>query len=242
MHPEKSRFILDHAGIKIYKSPLSRPGYLKELLKREGLGGTIENIHAAYCALPLTQAPEELKPEIRKRQKILAGILSEAGINSYDPGSAPYSPDLGLTIKPDEIYRVDTGKLLGARFFTFLDFLPTTGGGMEEKTSLDCNRIAVVLHDKNILTSRMQPNRTIHLQYDNLEKQREDFIEVFKFLQYFKPGMGFDNGEPALLGFLGNKVYNLEKLIYQIFPDLKYEYDPKVPSIKLKAVNPELLS
>lgn len=237
-HPENLLYV--KKGIQIDKGPHSRTVYLKDKLRSDGLAGIKENKYAVYCAVPLTSAPEELKPSIKKRQTTLLDILNEAALTTYDPSSAPYSPDLSLEIKPQEIYRVDKGKVVEARFFTLLDLLPSTGVGVEEETARDYNRIAVVLHDKAIRNSRMQPNRMIHLQYDNLEAQKEQLIEVFQFLQNFEPGMGFDNGVPVLLGFRGNKVVNLEKETYRIFPDLEYMYDGKKPIIRLTAENPEI--
>lgn len=68
-------------GVQIDKGLLSRPFYLKQLLARDGLAGIKEDKHAAYCALPLTSTPEELKPELKRRQSILMNILSEAGLS-----------------------------------------------------------------------------------------------------------------------------------------------------------------
>jgi len=228
-------------GLLIHTGPLSRPSYLRRSLEKDGLAGIKENKLAAYCAIPLTSAPEELQPFMSQRQATIIDILKEAGITGYDPKTAPFSPDRGLSIKPDEVSRFDTGRIAGARFFTLLDLLPSTGVGIEERVAYDYNRIAVILHDRNIRTTRMQTNRSIRLQYDNLEEQREQLVEVFRFLQTFEPGMGFDNGEPVLLGFQGRRVVNLEKEIYEAFPNLRYEYDEHVPAIKLLADNPKVL-
>lgn len=224
-------------GVQIDKGPFSRPFYLKQLLARDGLAGIKEDQHAAYCALSLTSTPDELKPILKARQSVLMDILTESGLTAYDPGSAPFSPDQGLKFGPEEIYRVDKGKIVGARFFTSLDILPSTGVGVEEETARNYNRIAVVLHDKAIRTSRMQPNRVIHLQYDDLEAQGAQFVQVFQLLQSFEPGIGFDHGVPVLLGFQGKKVVNLEKLIYETFPDLKYTYDGGMSIVQLKVKN-----
>lgn len=228
-------------GLQIDKGPLLRPFYLKRLLAQDGLAGIKENPLAAYCAVPLTSAPEVLKPYIAQRQATLLDILQEAGITGYDPNSADLSPDKSLDLKPKVIYRVDKGKVASARFFTLLDLLPSTGVGVEEEVANNYNRIAVILHDKNIRTSRMQTNRSIHLEYDNLEEQGGQLVEVFRFLQGFKPGMGFDNGEPVLLGFQGNRVVNLEKEICEAFPNLRYEYEGHIPAIKLLAADPKIL-
>lgn len=236
-------FLYPRHGLQIHHGPLTRPFYLKDKLKGDGLANIKENKHAAYCAIPLTSAPDELKPFIKQRQEILLGILKDAGLETYDPSSAPLSPDIGLGIPPPIIYKTDKGKVVGARFFTLLDLLPSTGVGVEEEIADHYNRIAVVLHDKNIRTSRMQPDRSIHLQYDNLDEQRERLIELFRFLQAFEPGMGFDNGEPVLLGFQGRRVVNLEKEVYENFPELKYDYK-KVkdkPAVQLISKNPEIL-
>ncbi len=177
------------------------------------------------------------------QQQLLMNVLQKAGITPYDPYSAPFSPDAGLTITPDEIYRYDKGRVVGARFFVTHDLLPSTGVGVEAETARVYNKIAVVLHNKKIRTSRMQTNRTIHLMYDDFEKQQKEFIKVFHFLKQFEPGFGFDNGEPVLLGFRkNNTVVNLEKETYTLFPNLKYIYDGTVPNAKLICTNKEIFT
>lgn len=225
-------------NIVVEIGPESRPAFLEDMQRLDGLTGLTENPNSAYCALSLTSTPDELKPIQKSRQELLRDILKDAGIESYDPGSSPFSPDMGLHIRPDEIYRVDKGRIVTSRFFATLDILPSTGVGVEIETARAYNRIAVVLHDRAIRTSRMQPNRIIHLQYFDLESQRDEISMVFKELKQFEPGMGLDNGVPALLGFRKKMVVNLEKFIYDAFPDLKYVFDGNAPIVSLKARNP----
>ena len=226
-------------GIVVDKNPTSRDFYLKELLHRDGLMDIEEIPNEAYCALSLTSTPDDLKPAIRQRQNRIKAILAAAGIEGYDPGSAPTSPDLELQTGPDVIYRIDKSRIARARFFVANDVLPSTGVGVEIEAARTYNRMAVVLHDTQIRTSRMQPNRIIHLGYSDLEEQEEDLIKVFRLLQQFQPGMGLQDGVPVLLGFReGSKPMNLEKLVYSTFPHLKYEYEGTVPLAKLAVTNP----
>ena len=89
----------------------------------------------------------------------------------------------------------------------------------------------------------MQPDRSIHLQFFDLEKQRDRFVELFKFLQKFEPGQGFDSqGNPILLGFRGSRYYNLAELVYEFFPDLKYNFDPNVDILRYHVLNPGIIT
>lgn len=219
----------------------TRGQYLDHQLFLEGLSHIQEDPNAAYCAISLTSTPEPLKEDLAERQFTTMEILEQAGITAYDPASAPFSPDRGLTAGPDRVYIEDIGKIVGARFFVAHDLLPSTGVGVEMRTANQLNRIPVVLHDKKIRTSRMQTNRTIHLAYDNLTIQANELVEVFKFLKQFEPGMGFHESRPALLGFSqdGN-VVNLAQEVYDRFPDLKYEYDGMKPIVQLSPLNIQL--
>jgi len=228
--------------IKIDVDPSSRRRYIEDLLRRDGLTGISEDPRAAYCAISLTSTPDELKPILKERQFILTQILEEAGISAYDPSSAPFSPDRGLEIGPDEIYRVDKGKLVGARFFVTHDILPSTGVGVEIEAARMYNRISVVLHDAGIRTSRMQANRTIHLWYNGFAAQAEEFVRVFQFLQGFEPGIGFDNGVPVLLGFdTQGRTVNLEQAVYSRFPQLQYHYNGQIPIVQTRVINPQII-
>ncbi len=190
------------SNIQVYLDPEKRIQYLENLCKMDGLFPLKENPKASYCPISLTLTPDDLKPFIAERQKILmTEILEPTGIIAYDPGTAPYSPDTNLKSQPNEIYTVDIGKIVSSRFFVGHDILPSTGFGIEMEIAKVYNRISVVLIDKNIRVSRMQPHRTIYLQYENCKDTIEDLREVFTLLQEFEPGIGFNNNIPALLGF-----------------------------------------
>ena len=123
------------------------------------------------------------------------------------------------------------------------NILPSTGQGIEAEKAKIFNRISVILIDENVRVFRMQPHRAIYLQYSNFEDQAEQFVDVFKMLKEYEPGMGFNKGVPVLLGFekRGNKVVDLEEKVYKEFPHLQYQYNGETPIIKLKAENPEQL-
>lgn len=230
-------------NLKVILTPQQRQRYVDDLLAKDGLSHVVENPTAAYCPISLTQTPEEIKPYVLSRQKILMEeVLSKAGITAYDPSTAPYSPDTNLTSLPQEVYMVDSGKLVGARFFIGHNLTASTGFGVETEKAIKFNRIPVILLDTNIRISRMQPHRTIYLQYDNFEKQAADFIPVFQLLLQYDPGMGFAGNEPVLVGFhkTTHEVVNLEKLVYDTFPHLQYHYDGKRPTLQLSVKNPEL--
>ena len=228
--------------IEVVMDPEQRQRYLDGILRLDGLSHVEEDPNAAYCPISLTTTPEELKPYVKSRQTILKGVLEKAGITAYDPGTAPYSPDINLTAQPNEVYLVDSGKVAGARFFVGHNLLASSGQSIESEKAKTFNRISVILMDKSIRVSRMQPHRAIYLQYDNFEKQAPDFVEVFKVLKNYEPGMGFNGNVPVLLGFekSGKAIVDLEELIYQKFPHLQYKYDGTLPIIKLRSENPKL--
>lgn len=229
--------------ITVTLNPEQRQEYVKNMLMQDGLSHIQEDTRAAYCPISLTQTPDAIKPFVLERQKILMEqVLQLAGITAYDPSTAPFSPDTNLDSLPQEIYAVDSGKIAGAQFFVGHNLTASTGMGIEIEKATKFNRIAVMLMDANIRVSRMQPHRIIYLQYKKFAEQAGEFVEVFKMLQQYKPGMGFDGNEPVLLGFEDGKAdpVNLEKLIYDHFPNLKYQYDGKNPTVQLSATNPEL--
>ncbi|MFA6532572.1 MAG: hypothetical protein WCT22_01065 [Patescibacteria group bacterium] len=231
-------------GLIVYRDPILRRGHLRETLEGDGIPvDTIENPHGAYCALGLTNVPDDFKPKLRVWQSELLDILKEAGIEGHDPITAPEAPDIDPTIPPGNVYRIDEARVARHRIFTFLNIFPSTGAGAEAEIAKRYNRIAVVLHHENIRVSTMQSDRSIHLQFSDLEKQRDRFVQLFEFLQKFEPGQGFDSeGNPILLGFRNGRSYNLEELVYAFFPDLKYNFDPKVDILKYQVLNPEIFT
>jgi hypothetical protein len=229
--------------IKVVMDPEQRQKYINMLLELDGLSHIQEDPNAAYCPISLTSTPDELKDAIKSRQHILMNeVLGVAGINAYDPGSAPYSPDTNLTSQPNEVYVVDSGKIVGARFFVGHNILPSTGQGIEAEKAKVYNRMAVMLMDKNMRVSRMQPHRAIYLEYDSFQEKAEQFIPVFQMLQSYEPGMGFNGQLPVLLGFekTGNGIVDLEETVYREFPQLQYKYDGHTPILKLRSENPQL--
>jgi len=226
----------------VLMNPEQRAEHIDRLLAIDGLSHIKEDKSAAYCPISLTLTPDILKLYLQKRQNTLMNsVLGPAGITAYDPASAPFSPDKNLTSSPGKIYVIDSRKIVGARFFVGHNILPSTGQGNEMEKAKDYNRIVVMLMDKNIRVSRMQPHRAIYLQYDNFEKEYEKFIPIFEMLKHFNPGIGFNNGKPVLLGFdRRRKVCDLEREVYNAFPDLKYEYDGEAPIIRLSVKNPKI--
>ncbi len=230
-------------AIKVTMNPEQRRAYLDTLLANDGLSHIEEDPMAAYCPISLTQTPDELKPHLLARQALLMEkVLAAAGITAYDPASAPFSPDVNLTAQPDEVYRVDSSKIVRARFFVGHNVLPSTGFGIEAEKAKTFNRIAVILLDANIRISRMQPHRAIYLQYHDFSAEYEQFIPVFQMLTEYEPGMGFNDGRPVLLGFKRdtNEAVDLEQEVYTRFPHLRYAYDGTIPIARLTADNPEI--
>lgn len=229
--------------IRVVLDPQQRQEYIDKLLALDGMSHIKEDPNAAYCPISLTSTPDELKPAMKLRQDVLMkDILVHAGITAYNPGTAPYSPDLNMVSLPNEVYVADSGKIVGARFFVGHNILPSTGYGVEAEKAKIYNRISVILMDRNMRVSRMQPHRAIYLQYDNFSIEAELFVPVFEMLQSYDPGMGFNETLPVLLGFekTGRGIVDLEEKVYKEFPHLQYAYDGRVPILKLRSENPEL--
>lgn len=230
-------------GITVCVSARDRASYIDRILSVDGLSHVTEDPRAAYCPISLTQTPDELKPILKRRQDLLMdGVLKRAGITAYDPFSAPYSPDTNLTSLPGEVYQVDSSKIAGARFFVGHNLVASTGFGVELEKASKLNRMAVILYDRKIRISRMQPHRIIYLQYDRFEEQLDRFVAVFSLLSGFEPGMGFAHGVPVLLGYDGTSAVDLEALVYGRFPDLAYRYDGTADMLRLTAANPQLFT
>ncbi|OGH10402.1 MAG: hypothetical protein A2857_05265 [Candidatus Levybacteria bacterium RIFCSPHIGHO2_01_FULL_36_15] len=228
-------------GIKVALNPEGRSEYINFLLSLDGLSHVQEDRGSAYCPISLTSTPDELKLLIKRRQEVLKQVLQKAGITAYDPATSPFSPDRDLSVQPNEVYLVDSGKIVGSRYFVGHNILPSTGYGIEAQKAVQFNRIPVILMDSRIRVSRMQPPRSIYLQYVNFEEQADDFVKVFEHLQHYEPGMGFNNGIPVLLGFTqSGDVVDLEESVYKKFPHLQYHYNGTTPILKVRAENPHL--
>jgi len=220
--------------------PGQRERYIDQLLELDGLSHIKEDPNAAYCPISLTSTPDFLKDVVRGRQLILKNVLGSVGITPYDPETAPFSPDKNLTTQPNEVYVVDSGKIVGARYFVGHNLLPSTGQGIEAEKAKIYNRVAVLLMDRGIRVSRMQPHRAIYLEYGNFEEEQQQFPPVFELLKEYDPGMGFNDSLPVLVGFhrQSGAVVDLEDKIYREFPNLQYHYNGMMPIAKLRAENP----
>lgn len=222
---------------EILIEPKNRQEYLYDLLKMDGLKEVQENPKAAYCALSLTNTPDVAKSFVADGQTLLKRILKTAGIDSYDPGTAPLSPDLNLTEGPGVIYKTDLARVASARFFTAFDTFPSTGMGVELEAARRYNRIPVIFHDDRIRTSRMQPDCSIHVGIEDLEEQAEQVTDMFTFLQTFEPGRGLVDGQPVLLGFKNGEAVNLTEEVSERFPELNYTFDGTKPALKFAIEN-----
>jgi len=224
----------------------TRENYLKEIFGDDHLGKIREDEKAAYCTTSLTNTPIDLQPILEGRQGFLRKeILRKADISSYDPANAPSSPHVNVDVEIDDIYRKENSNLIAERrFFTGHNIVPSSGYGVEVEMAKKYNRISVIFMDSSIRVSTMQPNRTIYLEYGNLQEQKKDFIDVFNMLQEYDPGMGINTeiDRPVLLGFhkMTGKTVDLEEKVYKEFPLLQYKYDHKIPILILREENPKV--
>lgn len=210
------------------------------ILRHYGIEPIKEQENYAYCPLPLTGAPQELKPELTRRQEILKEILQEAGIESYDPNTAPLSPEKNLTGTPEEVYNTDAKKVALGRMLVGNLMIPSTGTGVEWELASEMGKLPIMLVDRKVRISRMQGPRTITLAYDDLEEQKEEFIEVFKLIRQCPHRIGLDGNKPCFFyeDEKGNYL-RLDYLIFSRFPHLKYQFDGTVPIIKTMVLDPE---
>lgn len=219
-----------------------RDAHIKKYLEINGLSHIQEDLSAAYCAISLTGVDKKvLGPILSSRQKTLKEkILAPLDIRGYDPKEAPYSPDNNPTAQRDEICKVDTGRIVGARYFAMISISPSTGMGVEMQKAEELLRMSVILTDNNITDSRMKAARIINLGYDNLEKQASQISQVFRMLQEYTPGAGLKNGQPILIGFpnKGGNPVNLEELTHSTFPDLRYTHRGEISPVKQKPTDP----
>jgi len=229
--------------IKVTMTPAQREEHLGTYLKQRGMSHIPEDINAAYCPISLTSTPPQLRGVLASRQKTLINkVLAPVGITGYDPENAPYSPDNNATAQSDEICTVDTGKIIGARYFMGHSILPSTGMGVELKTAEFLNRMTILLTDNNIRDTRMKVLEGLNLGYDHFEKQAPRFIQVLEFLKQHSPGTGLRNGLPILLGFPNNskdKPVDLKDAVDTDFPDLRYTHRGEIPPVQQIPTNLE---
>jgi len=229
-------------NLKVVLDPEQRERHIDQLLALDGLSHIKEDPNAAYCPLSLTATPELLRSAIRSRQNTLKTLLESVHITPYDPETAPLSPTMNPATPPKEVYVADSAKIVGARYFVGHLLLPSTGQGIKAEKAKVYNRISVLLMDKGIRVSRLQPLRSIYLEYSNFEQQQSQFPPVFELLKEYDPGMGFNDTLPVLVGFhrQTGHVVDLEEKVYKEFPNLQYHYNGKVPIAKLRSDNPEV--
>tara|TARA_Y100000310_G_C20623164_1_gene784422 strand:+ start:375 stop:1088 length:714 start_codon:yes stop_codon:yes gene_type:complete len=236
-------------SFKILVHPRDRSVYVKERLRLRCLEHVPEDPQGAYCPISLTSTPENVRDIVRQRQDLLMDqVLRPAGINPYDPGSAPYSPDAGLEAGPKVIYAVDAGRVAAGRFFTGHILLPSSGMGTEIEIALSLLKIGVLLVDKNVRISRMQPP-LLYAQYEDFQAQVDEFRDLFTYLQQFQAGLGkkyepaTELARPVLIGQdPQGRVVDLEQAVNSTFPNLIYDFDGTVPILQLAVTNPEILT
>lgn len=227
----------EKTNLEILFGPQERGEYLDSIFMLNGFDDIVEEKRGAYCPISLTLTPDSLKPYLRSRQEKLQEVLERAGITVYNPLTAKFTPDANPDATPEEVYRADSMKIAANRFFVGHHLIASSGFGNECEKAQMFNRVSVVLHDRNIRVSRMEPFRTIHLAYDNFDKRADEFVGVFEFLSEYEPGMGLAGGRPVLLGFRGDEVVDLENLVYDEFPNLVYEYNREAAKVEFSVLN-----
>ena len=207
------------------------PGYPPFLEKRKPF--------TAYCPISLTHVPPDAKSILESRQNLLKNVLEQAGITPYDPYTSEYSPHKKFSIPTNEVFKYDILRVAESRFFTGHHIISSTGMGEEFIVALQMVKIAVIFHDKNIRVSRMQ-QPAIRVSYDQFDLHIDDFVDMFKMLQKYEPGIGVVDDYPVLLGFKENEIVHLENLVHSTFPKIRYEFNLDLPIVETKVTNPEI--
>lgn len=170
------------------------------------------------------------REELLKDHEAIKECIRNAGLRIYDPAEAPFNPNLGLTGKPTDVYRVDQLMVTAALFFSMTNLLASTGAGMEEKTAIDLAKMPVIITKKGVYVSRMSTGaeRIILVEYGDIEREAPDITTVFNELQKYNPGAGVcERHGNALLGFkkMGLGPVCLKGLVEEeIAPRLKYDF------------------
>jgi hypothetical protein len=234
---------------QIHYTPEDRKTLQAYKLVKDGLQEVDEDPHIGYGIVPLTglgtnisAVNERVKNYIQERQHMLQYAMKKAGITLYDPASAPYSPDLDLSAGPEEVYQTDSLRIAKARHVTFLDMLPTTGGGEELEKARDSGKFVYIIHDPAVRTSRMQPRGTLHLAIDDMVAKQDALIGLFAFVHQFEPCIGLQDGAPAMIGRHSEtgEYANLEREVAHHCPDLIFSYNPNAPIVQMSVLNPEI--
>lgn len=227
-------------GIELVMPLAELSTHIDRLKYRDGLEIVQEDPRGAYCALSLTGTPALIRePVVEKRQELLKGALRSAGIDTYDPKDAPYSPFAGLAFDHKKIFGEDSTRVVAARFLTGLPILPSTGFGEEIEMARNYNKFIVLFMDKNIRISRMLPPQGLYFQYDKLENRLDEITEIFHYLQRFTPVFARKNGVaiPAGMDEIG-RIHDLGELLYSTFPHMEWKYDGKKPIVDMSVINP----
>lgn len=237
--------------IEVVFDPAQRLEWLRDLLHLDGLGDVDEDPATGYGIIALTglgsnisRENEVLKDKLQRKQRILQEAMAATGVTHYDPASAPYSPDTNLDATPGEVYRVDTKRVALARHVTYVDILPTTGGGIEQEKARRLGKFLYIFHDPDIRTSRMQVDRAVHLSLKHLSGAKDQLVELFRFVHAHDPCIGFDQGLPAMIGKNRETgaIVNLEKEVAARWPGLVYDYDPHKQILEFETRNARMIS
>lgn len=197
---------------------------------------------AAYCPVSITSTPENLRDVISQTHNTLIEILKNAGINAYDPATAPFSLDNNPDASPDEVYRADLTRVAMARYVVGVNLIPSFGMGVEFQAAVDMNKFAVMLLNKNVRVSRMQPHRLIRLAYDDLNQESEGIQQVFELLKEYDPIITDEipYNDQAGIHKETREVVNIEKIIADKFPQFIYNYSVDIPGADIHVKNPEI--
>ena len=223
MHCSVREVLLDVEG---------RQRHFAEKLRIEGLSQE-ENPLGCYSAIPLSDVPPAIRRMLLYDHSVLKEAISHAGITVYDPGDAPFNPQLGINDDPDKVYALDTLKVAGARFFTFTNYAGSTGAGIEQEKAHDLVKPSVtfVRGDGNtgIYVSRMSTgmDRSLVVEFGDPHKVARRITELFQALREFEPGVGTcEHHGNVLLGFQGDRdPVCMKGFFEEEFPDLQYNFE-----------------
>lgn len=203
--------------------------FLSGIRQRVDAGQPVEDSSSCYCGLPLTRVPKELRERVIMDHMIIKGAIEKAGITTYDPAEAPFNPQGELVGFPQDIFDVDNLMVLASRFFECTNIEASTGLGIEQRTAMFYNKIAINMVKKGITVTRMSTGarRVLVFEYHDAPEVESCVWEAVRVLKRFSPGVGVCSKHGnSLIGFEKGIEHPvcLHGLMEKTLPGFRYDF------------------
>lgn len=124
---------MESEHLEILISSQNRADYIAFQSKLRGLKDVSGNPNGAYCPISLANIPENVKDLLHLRQHQTKKLLQKVGIDSYDPATAPFSPDINRFTDPRIVYGTDAYHIAANKFFIGHIVVASSGFGTESE-------------------------------------------------------------------------------------------------------------